>query len=375
MANALVEGQPPAGMPIERRLHARGTLARLRYEQLGADGTVENMYEIRALLPALPYFGRDAPKSEFGEIECPQECREGLQRTQASLIARSGNAGLADEWVLRMPVGRTFDLGRRSIAIQDVAQEQPRALADSPMRVTLLQTCAGRARIGTVTHLEFYPNAIIPIPRELRALRWVQLDGCEAMMGLPSFEVVRNAPAAPRPAPRLRPSWPDPASPWEAIRPARTSGLGYLILNVDEAWLERHGRALVFRMLRACRYDASANRWIALPLPDGDGDISLRQGRVDNPPTRVAFRFPEDIALFWAEWEEIDRDSTRPGRMHRALVPSGSVACQDASLRAPTEEEVIVCVPSGMVSETKLVPVPEEHCAAPSRAAISSPPR
>jgi hypothetical protein len=140
-------------MPIERRLHAHGTLARLRFEQLDAARLVENEYEIRALIPPLPYLGRDAPKSEFGDIACPKECRDELERTAARLIERSGKAGLADEWVVRMLTGRAFDLGQRSIAIQDIEQETPRSLRYSHIRVTLMEGCQARVRIGTVTHL------------------------------------------------------------------------------------------------------------------------------------------------------------------------------------------------------------------------------
>src|SRR5436190_6444591 len=116
LIEASIEGEAPEGMDVSKRVHARGTLMRLRYEQLDAQGEPIASYELRALVPRLPSFGADAPQDEFfGPVACGAKCRAHLAESHASLIDRSGIAGIADEWVLRMPVGRTFSLGRRSI--------------------------------------------------------------------------------------------------------------------------------------------------------------------------------------------------------------------------------------------------------------------
>jgi hypothetical protein len=37
-------------------------------------------------------------------------CREEIERSTGTVIRRSGEAGIAEEWVLRMPVGQPFNL-------------------------------------------------------------------------------------------------------------------------------------------------------------------------------------------------------------------------------------------------------------------------
>src|SRR5687767_3002523 len=90
LANAMVESEPPRGMPTDKRLHPVGTLAHLRYETLKPDGTVAASTEVRALVPSLPYFGVDAPGAPFGRTACPQRCQDGLAASGAVEIARSG---------------------------------------------------------------------------------------------------------------------------------------------------------------------------------------------------------------------------------------------------------------------------------------------
>jgi len=373
LAQAQAEDEPPQGMPLQRRLHPPGTVARLRYEQLDEAGTTFASYELRALLPPLPYFGREAPGSELGEIECRAPCREQLKTSGAVLIDRSGKAGMATEWLLRMPVGKAFALGKRSLEIQDIGQEKPRSIAQSRLRVTLLETCAARLRVGAATHVEFAPYAMIPIPTGLRTTRWVQLENCEAMMAAAPTAAQLGPPVEPpKPAQRLRRSWPDPAPMWEAVRPRRDGALGRLTLNVDETWLANNGQPLVFRLLRACRYQAPEKRWIPLAKPEADGEIALR----DKPAAaaRVAYRFPEDSALYFAEWAEIGSGGT--GKTHSALVPSGGVACRDHPLPPATAGEVVACVPAVGISDAQLVPAPELHCSPGAEpAAISTPAR
>lgn len=371
LAQALAEDEPPEGLAPGPRLHPPGTLARLRFEQLDEAGTPLASYELRALVPPLPYFGREAPGSELGRIECRARCRELLRNTGAVLIERSGRAGLAAEWVLRLPVGKPVSLGRRDLAVQDIGQESPRSIPHSRVRVTLLEACKATPRIGAETHVQFAPFAPIPIPVGLQTSRWVQLEGCQATMAAaPTAAQLGPAPKPREPAPRLRRAWPDPAPSWEAVRPARSGPLGRLTLSVDEAWLAGNGQPLVFRMLRACRYDPAADRWLALPRPQADGEIALRE--LPSTAERIAYRFPQENALWFAEWAEIDRAGT--GRIHSALVPSGSLTCRDNELPPPAAGEVVACVPTGMTTETRLVPAPEANCDGGSNpAAISRP--
>jgi len=182
LANAMAEGEPPRGMSIDRRLHPASTLAHLRYERLGADVAVVSTVEVRAMVPSLPAFGMDAPAAPFGRTECPRRCAEGLEKSGASQIARGGSPGLSPEWVLRMPVGQAFDLGLQSLTLQDLEDPRPISLAHARYRVTLLEACPARVRVGEVTNLEFQPNATVPIPKEFRTRHWVQVDDCLALL-------------------------------------------------------------------------------------------------------------------------------------------------------------------------------------------------
>jgi hypothetical protein len=368
LANARVEGEPPLGMPIDRRIHETGTLARLRYEVIADGGEPLNTIEVRALVPPLPYFAGDARGGEFGEMECPRACYEQLARDDAVRLERSGKAGIAEEWVLRMPVGRTYDLGPRSLSVQDFEDDKPHSIPYSRIRVTLLEACRARVRIGAVTNLEFFPDAVIPIPRELRTRRWVQLEGCPALTKaalVAPKSMAQVADGRSVQAPRLLPLDAYLSSGLEAIKPVRSAPLGFASLVVDEHWVEEHGHSMLFRMLRACRYDPSANRWSPIPFPTGDYAIALRNKRPGEArqPVRVAVRLPQEAGLYWAEWSETEGETPGKSAVHGLLIPTGPVlVCNDANLPEPAAGEIATCVPRARSAEARVVPAPEDHC-------------
>jgi len=193
LAWAQAEDEPPAGMTIGPRLHRPGVLARLRYETFDVAGFPLEAWEVRALVPRLPDIAprREGEHPQLGWMGCPDECRAELEHANGTVITQSGEPGLGGEWILRMPVAQTFDLGRRSLVTHDIFADLGRQLPitfrreggrDIPepaaIRVTLLDVCRPRVRIGTVTRLEFYPFTTVPIPRGFATTRWVQLDGC-----------------------------------------------------------------------------------------------------------------------------------------------------------------------------------------------------
>ena len=197
LAWAQAEDEPPKGMPTGRRLHAPGVLARLRYETFDAAGAQLDAWDVRALVPRLPDIApsRDREHPVLGAMNCPPACQAGLTRWNGRLLGRSGAPGLSGEWVLRMPVGGTFDLGSRSLVTHDIFTDEPRRLPvtsrregnrtvvePANIRVTLVEVCRPRVRVGALTRLEVFPHAIIPIPSHFRTERWVQLDGCPALM-------------------------------------------------------------------------------------------------------------------------------------------------------------------------------------------------
>ena len=131
LALAQVDGAAPANMPSGPRLHRAGTVARLRYEALDEVGEAYDTWEVRALVPPLPAL--DDTSGPLGRPGCPAECREALARG-GTRLERSGDPGLAPEWVLRMPVGRTLDLGPQPIATQDLFDREPRRLGLQSVR-------------------------------------------------------------------------------------------------------------------------------------------------------------------------------------------------------------------------------------------------
>ncbi len=369
LMNAQADGPPPVGMPIEHRVRDAGSLVRVRYEFIGSDAQVTDTVEIRALVPALPYFGADAPGSDLGRVECPSECREQLARRNAVLLPRSGDPGLAGEWLLRMPVGRAFDLGLRSLRVQDIEAKTARSLPSARVRVTLLEACPARVRQGSISKLDFIEGATVPLPNGWHARRWIQLEGCAAMMRQAPIGPPPDAAAAARAARALQPPVrmnsdaysPDPTL--EGVRPLRLHAQGFASLVVDDDWQARHGRPMHFRMLRACRYDPAANRWQALPLPGEAGDIAPLARKAPRS-ARIAFRFPEEPGLFWAEWSETDQAPVDKPREHRTLVYAGSdLDCDVSQARAAQADEIMTCVPRRLQrAEARVLPAPQTHC-------------
>lgn len=358
LLEASVDGPAPEGMDVSQRLHARGTLMRLRYEQLDAQGQPVASYELRALVPRLPAFGRDAPQAELGSLACDVKCRAHLAESRAVLIDRGGIAGLADEWILRMPVGRAFDLGSRSVEIQDLAEDRSRSIPVSPLRVTLLEACEADVQAGSVGRLE-WTSSMVPVPQEWRVTSWVEVRGCESIINAPPSRVQLGPPIpTPEPPKRLRPSWPDPEPKWEAIKPMREGRVQPLTLIVNEDWMRDHRQPISFTLLRACRYDTHANVWVTLPKPPRRAPIEPRNASFSGQ--RVAFEFPETTALYFAEWRE-----TREGwtvRLQSALVPAGPVDCEENEWPPPKKSEVVACVPEGGIARTRLVPNPGDTC-------------
>lgn len=363
LANAMVESEPPRGMPVDRRLHPVGTLAHLRYERLGADGGVTDTIEVRALVPSLPAFGADAPEAPFGRTACPRRCREGLAESGAVKIERGGSPGLSPEWVLRMPVGRAFDLGMQSFSLQDLEDPRPIALPQARYRVTLLEACAARVHAGAVTSLEFHEHATVPVPKGLRTDRWVQVEGCAAL--------ARNWPARPEPA-AVQPV--STVAPPYAYRPpqlellvTRHEALGRAALVVDEGVMlvRKEAMHVVFR--RICAYEPASNRWSPLPMPEAGLEVA---GPPQMNVTRVAYRFPEAPGLYFADWSEVPANDRGAARSFSLVVAGGtSRHCREGGLPAPAPGEIALCVPRHGAALPGTVPDPSVSC--PAAAAVA----
>jgi hypothetical protein len=373
LAWAQVDGAAPAGLPSGPRLRRAGTVARLRYEALDEVGEAYDTWEVRALVPPLPAL--DDTSGPLGRPGCPAECREALARG-GTRLERSGDPGLAPEWVLRMPVGGALDLGPRPIATQDLFDREPRRLGlqsvrqgdheilrPAGLRVTLLEACEANVRTGSITHLDFEPSGIVPILRGFRRRWWAQADGCAGLLQPPARAEAAPVlpPPAPPPVPEPLPApKPSPVSPF--VHVSREPGTGFLSLRVDEAALERHGRPLSFEARDICRYDAATDRWrlVLWSLPSRRILIQPRAPGEAGAEERVALYLPREAALFRVRWIEADGDGGPAAR--EAWLTSGAILCNDVMLGPSPPGRIPACVPFPDHAEARFVPQPPEEC-------------
>lgn len=192
LANAMAESDVPRGLDTSERLHPRGTLALLRYEAFDASGERVDAWNVRALVPPLPWMvGEDGERTE---LSCPDACRNALAEDGGVLLPGSGEPGIAAEYVLRMPIGEGFDLGPQSLATHDIFSKAPHRVAiesrrkgdrdemfPANLRVTLVTACPAQVRVGAIARLRFHENAIIAIPRDFAVSRWLQMNGCDEL--------------------------------------------------------------------------------------------------------------------------------------------------------------------------------------------------
>jgi len=268
IASARTESEPPIGMKVGPRLHPVGTLARLHYQTLDERGERLNEWDVRALVPRLA-----DDEDPFWRERCNQPCRDEVERGEGVAIRRSGDPGIAPEWILRMPVAKTFEVNPAGLRTQDILDSAPRrivlryvqvgdrpALRPAKIRVTLVEACPATVRVGTALNLGIYPNAIVPIPSGFAASRWAQVDGCGKLAPLPPPT------QAEEPLARVKPDIAE-APDLHSIVVRREAATGHADLIVDEGWLQKHNMPVVFQVAKICRYDAAANRWQRLPAP------------------------------------------------------------------------------------------------------------
>jgi hypothetical protein len=399
LADAMVNGEPPGGVVPGPRLHRAGTLARLRYQTFDAQGMPLDDWQVRALVPPLPVLDGqplNARAPLLGEHGCPDECRAALARSGGLLLLRTGDPGIAPEWVLRMPVNRTYDLGRRSLVTHDILSETPRQLGvtsrregntdisePAHIRVTLLEACQADVRLGTSSRLEVYPFAIIPIPQGFRTFRWVQLDGCGSAAPFPEPAVAAPAPEKPVAAARAVDApaveagraveSSSPADPYAldaehgSVVGARDPKTGFGVLQVDEAWLARRGRPTIFVVVGMCRFDPGERRWTRIEMPPPRGTTRIAPLAADQMRLgpRVAWRLPEETGLFQVTWTEGEAEGplARSGRaraQRTGIIASGPVLCNDVALGTPPAGQIAACVPFADRAEARFVPDPHE---------------
>jgi hypothetical protein len=378
LAWAQADGAAPANTPSGPRLRRAGTVARLRYEALDEVGEAYDTWEVRALVPPLPAL--DDRSGPLGRPGCPAECREALARG-GTRLERSGDPGIASEWVLRIPVGRPLDLGPQPVATQDLFDREPRrvglqsvregdheVLRPAGLRVTLLEACEADVRVGSITHLDFEPTVVVPLFRGFRRRWWAQADGCAGLLRPPARAEAAPVPPAPALPPQPEPTPPEPLPKSTAVSPfvhvSREPGTGFLWLRVDEAALERHGRPLFLEARDICRYDAAVDKWRLVPwsLPSRHLRIRIepRAAGEAGAEERVALDLPREAGLFRVRWIETGADGGQTARETR--LTSGAIVCNDVMLGPSPPGRIPACVPFPDHAEARFVPQPPEEC-------------
>ena len=365
LANAYGDGEQPIGLPVGPRLHPVGTLARLKYETFDESGGRLDEWQVRALVPNIG--GEGGP---YWERACPRPCATEIEKSGGTRIYRSGTPGIAEEWVLRMPVGRAFELKPQPLQTQDILDPKPRRMGLRSVRVgersvprpakilvTLVEACPAKVRAAEAVQLAFVSHSHPPIPRGFETVRWVQLDGCGRLQPFPP------PPEEPRPE-RVAIATPPRVKP-EAIVLRREPGTGHAALKADEAWLASQGMAVVVRVAGVCRYDPAADRWLSVPVPNARTNwvvapLTEEQRREGE---RTLYEFPRETALFWARWHEEEEQRRNPHAVYNAVsrelrVTAGPVLCNDIAPGPAPEGRVAACVPFPDRAEARFVPDP-----------------
>ena len=374
--NAMAEGEPPRAMTVGPRLHPPGTLAHLRYETFEHDGTPIAAWDVRALVPNI---GNGI--GPFWRSPCGPSCQEEIARAEGFRALRSGDAGISEEWVLRMPVGKPFELDPRPLRTHDIldASEFSMGLGSTKVgarsvprpakiRVTLIEACPAIVRVGTTMNVAWRRYSTMPIPQGLETSQWAQIDGCGKPAPLPRPQLPQPQAhlAANEPSPQAAIDKPPPAE-LRALSVRRETRTGHADLKVDEAWLSRHGAPVNFQVTKVCRYDTESDQWRALPPPDPSRTLRLLPLTPQEAAAgeRVAYEAPRVPALFWVSWWERD-DEAIPGRAQRyrreALLVSGPILCNDIALGPAPAGSIAACVPSADRAQARFVPEPAKAC-------------
>jgi hypothetical protein len=408
MINLATEDEAPIGLKMGPRLHPPGTLATLRYELFDENGESYDQWDVRALVPNI-----GNGQGPFWREPCDKACREEIASGNGTHIERSGDAGIAEEYVLRMPIGQAFSLKPRPLRMQDILDKRERSIGLRTMRidknaeeaapelsashlrpeplrtqdvinpapprappsaatgevkfvqvptkilVTLVSACKADVRVGTAVNLKIAENAILPVPIGFVVSRWAQLDGCGKLVAF-------DPPPMPPPVVYNRP--PVEHLDYRAALLQRDPKSGAAVLKADEAWLKKENIKISLKVQLLCRYNPETDKWQRLTLPDieqrrsyGLEPLSDADAAFGN---RVIYELPRETGLYWLHWSE-DKVVELPQRKtvyRHAVVVSGPVLCNEIALGEAPTGKVAACVPFAERAEARFVPEPHKAC-------------
>jgi hypothetical protein len=218
MALAEVDSPKPRSAQIGERRHTPPILAHLKYETLDADGKPLESWQVRALVPPANH----EPSSK-AVIQCKKACRNALARRDSTQIVRSGELGVATEWLLRMPLNTPMRLQPPPTDVQDILDEKPyniplvspkdgdgRVWRQPAIQVTLLSACKAQVSIASRKAFELADYTPIPIITGMRNMEWTELRGCGQLKPLAGQrgpgQREPSTMASPLPEPRSNPS-------------------------------------------------------------------------------------------------------------------------------------------------------------------------
>ena len=143
-------------------------------------------------------------------------------------------------------------------------------------------------------------------------------------------EVTATAPAkSPASAAPATSELPEPG----AIVVRQAPGSGLATLRIDEAWLARHGQAVLAQVRVACRYDLVRAQWQRLPA--SPTRIAYRMDPLPakdaTPEGRLFYELPREPALYWIHWIE-QHEGTTAFATRRQMVTAAPAQCGTALL-------------------------------------------
>lgn len=143
------------------------------------------------------------------------------------------------------------------------------------------------------------------------------------------------------------------------------AGTGFASLRIDEAWLARHGQAVLAQVRMVCRYDPDRDQWQRLPASPTRIAYRMEPLPATEARERTFFELPREAGLYWVHWIE-QNEGTRSAQAVAArheLVAAGPALCQGQARQSTAQGRVAACVPVKDSAQIRDVPDPAIACA------------
>lgn len=188
--------------------------------------------------------------------------------------------------------------------------------------------------------------------------------GCSPQGAEAERESARQAPAVPLAATPTGESLTEVIEPG-AIGVRLAAGSGFASLRIDEAWLARHGRAVLAQVRMVCRFDPDRDQWQRLPASPTRIAYRMEPLPAAEIRERTFFELPREAGLYWVHWIEQNEGTRSAGAVavRHELVAAGPALCEGHGRQSPAPGRVAACVPFKGSAQMRDVPDPATACA------------